>query len=251
MKRVRPFSILAGCTLLWASQALHAAPCTQAPSSFDDVAVNDIFCTDVQWLKNRGVTLGCTPATDYCPSEVVTRGSMALFMKRLAEAILPEPMMAMGGISDQTIGLPPPPPGSQFCLVTIPDSANVHPRAFSITGCPSRVRRQGRSPSPFVPRSAGGWESRRFTRSTSKRPPASSRTFPSCSCTSPIRDPVPGPTGWACTRSGPFTYRSRNASCSSRHGASPGCCPPSRPRPLLLGAASGARQGRGPYRRAR
>jgi len=134
MKRVRAFSILVGCTLLWASQALHAAPCTQAPSSFDDVAVNDIFCTDVQWLKNRGVTLGCTPATDYCPFDVVTRASMALFMKRLAEAILPEPMMVTGGISDQTIGLPPPPPGSQFCLVTIPDSPNVHPRAFSIRG---------------------------------------------------------------------------------------------------------------------
>jgi hypothetical protein len=126
------FPLLVGCALLWASQALHAAQCTQSPSSFDDVVVSDIFCTDVQWLRNRGVTLGCT-ATEFCPFDVVTRASMALFMKRLAEAIVPEPMFATGQISDQTIGLPPPPPAAQFCLITIPDSPNVYPRAFSIT----------------------------------------------------------------------------------------------------------------------
>ncbi len=93
--------------LLLASQALHAAQCTQGPSSFTDVATTDIFCTDVQWLKNRGVTLGCGTGTEYCPSNVVTRASMALFMKRLAEAILPEPMLVTQTISNRTITIFP------------------------------------------------------------------------------------------------------------------------------------------------
>ena len=130
MQPVRALSILVAGPLLLASQALHAAQCTQGPSSFTDVATTDIFCTDVQWLKNRGVTLGCGTGTEYCPSDVVTRASMALFMKRLAEAILPEPMLVTQTISNRTITIFPL--DNQFCQVSVPD--DDHPRAFSITG---------------------------------------------------------------------------------------------------------------------
>jgi hypothetical protein len=39
-------------------------------------------------MKSRGITTGCT-ATAYCPSDTVTRGSIALFMRRLGTALTP------------------------------------------------------------------------------------------------------------------------------------------------------------------
>ena len=130
MQPVRALSILIAGSLLWTSQALHAAQCTQGPSSFTDAATTDIFCTDVQWLKNRGVTLGCGTGTAYCPGDVVIRAQMALFMKRLAEAILPEPILVTQTISDRTVTIFPT--ANEFCLVNVPDAA--YPRAFTITG---------------------------------------------------------------------------------------------------------------------
>ena len=60
------------------------APC----GGFTDVTTGDSFCNASEWLKNRGITLGCT-ATQYCPTQNVTRAQMALFMQRLGDAIAP------------------------------------------------------------------------------------------------------------------------------------------------------------------
>jgi hypothetical protein len=130
MQPIRVWSILIAGLLLPASEPLHAAPCTAAPSSFDDVATADSFCTNVEWLKNRAVTLGCTPATSYCPGSPVTRAQMALFMNRLADAIVPEPTLITETISNRTVTVFPL--DNQFCIVNVP-TAN-YPRAFSITG---------------------------------------------------------------------------------------------------------------------
>jgi hypothetical protein len=61
-----------------------AAPC----AGFTDVDDGNAFCANVHWMKNRSITLGCTPTT-YCPDEVVSRLSMAAFMNRLADALAP------------------------------------------------------------------------------------------------------------------------------------------------------------------
>ena len=61
-----------------------AQPC----GPFVDVDQDDVFCSDVLWMRNHNVTLGCT-ATTYCPSENVTRAQMALFMRRLASSMIP------------------------------------------------------------------------------------------------------------------------------------------------------------------
>jgi hypothetical protein len=61
-----------------------AAPC----AGFTDVDTSSSFCGNVEWLKNRGVTLGCT-ATTYCPADAVTRLSMAAFLNRLGNALTP------------------------------------------------------------------------------------------------------------------------------------------------------------------
>jgi len=129
MQSVRALSILVAGALLWASPELHAAQCTQGPSVFTDVQATDVFCTDVEWLKNRGVTLGCT-GTEYCPNDFVTRAQMALFMRRLAEATVPEPIFVKESIGNRTVTVFPL--DNQFCLVNVPNAA--HPRAFTITG---------------------------------------------------------------------------------------------------------------------
>ena len=63
------------------------------PWVFDDVPSNHPFCTDITWMAQRGVTLGCA-AIDanhrlYCPADRVRRDQMAAFMHRLSDALFP------------------------------------------------------------------------------------------------------------------------------------------------------------------
>lgn len=55
----------------------QAAPC----AGFDDVDSANAFCPNVEWMKNRGITNGCS-ATQYCPDNPVTRLQMAAFLAR-------------------------------------------------------------------------------------------------------------------------------------------------------------------------
>ena len=82
--RVLMFSVVT----LFAATSAHASPCG-GPSAFPDVAQGDSFCSDVIWLRNANVTLGCGNGTNFCPGLPVTRGQMALFMQRLARATTP------------------------------------------------------------------------------------------------------------------------------------------------------------------
>ena len=54
---------------------MHAQFCTP----FTDVAASDPFCTHIQWIYSRGITLGCR-ATQYCPGQFVRRDQMAAFL---------------------------------------------------------------------------------------------------------------------------------------------------------------------------
>jgi hypothetical protein len=72
-----------------AALGFHAGPAPAAPCvGFADVDATPNYCAAVEWLKNRSVTLGCSAGL-YCPNDYVTRASMALFMKRLGEALTP------------------------------------------------------------------------------------------------------------------------------------------------------------------
>lgn len=55
-------------------------------SLFEDVADDNIFVHDINWMKANDVTRGCNPPanTMYCPGDNVTRQQMAAFMRRLA-----------------------------------------------------------------------------------------------------------------------------------------------------------------------
>lgn len=70
--------------LLGATAPALAAPC----AGFSDVSDGDAFCTYVDWIRNRGITQGCSPGL-YCPSSDVTRLQMAAFLNRLGDALAP------------------------------------------------------------------------------------------------------------------------------------------------------------------
>ncbi len=67
---------------------LGASVTTLASHQFSDVPTSAIYHEAVEWLFNRGITLGCSAGL-YCPDDFVTRAQMALFMQRLGTALTP------------------------------------------------------------------------------------------------------------------------------------------------------------------
>ena len=83
--RLARIALAAALSLIFS--ATHAAPC----AGFSDVQDTDSFCREIEWLKNRSITLGCPAATpSYCPGEAVNRATMALFLNRLGNALTPQ-----------------------------------------------------------------------------------------------------------------------------------------------------------------
>lgn len=73
--------------LIGAAFALFLVPVAAiAAAGFTDVADDNIFVADIQWMSDSGVTRGCNPPTNtrFCPTDNVTRQQMAAFMHRLA-----------------------------------------------------------------------------------------------------------------------------------------------------------------------
>ena len=96
----------AGCSvalLMGVAGGALGAPC----AGFSDVEDSSAFCANVEWLKNRQITLGCTSSTLYCPAAAVSRLSMAAFMNRLGTALTPVqlPVDVSPGAIDLDAGL--------------------------------------------------------------------------------------------------------------------------------------------------
>lgn len=82
-------NIAAACVAACAAALTFAGPADALPcAGFDDVDAASAFCPSVEWVRNRGVTTGCT-ASLYCPDNVVSRIAMAAFMQRLGAALTP------------------------------------------------------------------------------------------------------------------------------------------------------------------
>ena len=64
-----------------------------SPWVFDDVAASDPFCSNITWMAQKNITLGCSLIDVdhrlYCPDTFVNRKAMAAFMNRLGEALFP------------------------------------------------------------------------------------------------------------------------------------------------------------------
>ena len=103
--------------------AALAAPC----SGFIDVDDTSVFCPNVDWLKNRAITLGCTSTTQYCPTALVTRLAMAAFMNRLGTALTPA--ILYDDASGSALDLDNPPPTlcetAALAAATYPRTVNL------------------------------------------------------------------------------------------------------------------------------
>jgi hypothetical protein len=84
-------------TSIVAAPGAQAFPCTPGTNPFTDIPDGIFYCTNTLWLRNANVTLGCGSGNTYCPDEFVQRSQMALFMNRLAQALIPEVRIETGG----------------------------------------------------------------------------------------------------------------------------------------------------------
>jgi hypothetical protein len=67
-------------------------------SYFHDVGPGDLFCRHIHRIAALGITLGCDHTPDFCPSGLVTREQMALFIGRaIAPAATPPSAYSDGG----------------------------------------------------------------------------------------------------------------------------------------------------------
>lgn len=125
--RFRPLLLSSLLALASAPVTAAAAPC----AGFTDVVDTDYFCTAAEWIKNRGVTTGCS-ATEYCPLDNVTRAQMALFMHRLGKALTPVTLHKQFVVSGQ-MAIPGPMPGVLLCQ-TDDLPAGTFPRTAKLVG---------------------------------------------------------------------------------------------------------------------
>jgi len=117
------------------SAGVASAAICPGPSSFTDVAPTDIFCTDAQWLANRGVTTGCAPDL-YCPTDNVTRAQMALFMQRLGTALSPVSLRtsAVNQLVNPISSATQPPSSADVWCATEPVEVASYPRLVVVSG---------------------------------------------------------------------------------------------------------------------
>jgi hypothetical protein len=113
--------------VLVAALGLPFPALAQTCGDFTDVTPANFFCNNVEWIKNRGVTLGCTTTT-YCPDDVVLRSQMAAFMNRLGTALTPTIIRVTDGTFNGTYN-----PSAVGC-VSNPVAITGFPRQASLAG---------------------------------------------------------------------------------------------------------------------
>ena len=108
--------------------SMSAAAWAQSCAGFSDVASAEPMCSNVQWIRNRAVTTGCT-ASLYCPTAFVTRLEMAAFMNRLGTALTPQQLVAEGALTAPQLDLDTAPVAcsttSQYAVAGYPRRALV------------------------------------------------------------------------------------------------------------------------------
>ena len=107
-----------------AASVAVAAPCV----GFVDIDSTQVECPSVEWLKNRAITLGCSIANSYCPTDPVIRLSMAAFLNRLGRPL--SPVVLYHEATDAALDLDNPP--ATIC-VTPPVAITGYPRQADAT----------------------------------------------------------------------------------------------------------------------
>jgi hypothetical protein len=84
-------------------------PACVPPNLFSDVPETSPFCKFIEELVNRGVVTGCGPSL-YCPTNLVTRDTMAVFVLRTVDPALNPPACVAGSEMFQDV-----PASNGFC----------------------------------------------------------------------------------------------------------------------------------------
>ena len=121
MKLPKYVHALLALTALLGTDAAYADAC----AGFSDVDANSSFCKDVEWIKNRGITLGCASGL-YCPNDSVSRLQMAIFLTRLGTALSPQPYFAVGQFAETSTATQAIP-----CKVNLPYTGQ-YPQSASV-----------------------------------------------------------------------------------------------------------------------
>jgi hypothetical protein len=63
-------------------------PASVDPGRFTDTQ-SSVFVNSTAWLAASGITVGCNPPdnTRFCPDAPVTRGELAVFLKRILDRL--------------------------------------------------------------------------------------------------------------------------------------------------------------------
>jgi hypothetical protein len=128
--------------LLVISPSTRAAPCGGFVDVDSDNPALAPFCANVEWIRNRGITLGCA-ANLYCPNDSVTRVQMAAFMNRLGNALIHRLVIGSQTVGDLDLSSP-----AVICL-TNPESPASYERRAAMVGRVSATSNVA-GPSTFV-----------------------------------------------------------------------------------------------------
>jgi hypothetical protein len=121
LKRIVAWSLFVVAAMLSGQASAHNCV------GFTDLEGEDPFCPNVEWMKNRSITLGCT-ATTFCPDDYVSRVSLAAFMNRLGNALEPRFAHASQALVEASVNA-----GNRVC-VTTPVPIAGYPRVASPVG---------------------------------------------------------------------------------------------------------------------
>ena len=107
--------------------SMSAAAWAQSCAGFSDVSSTHPQCGNVDWIRNRSITLGCTSTSVFCPTDFVTRLQMAAFMNRIGTALTPQQLVAESALT-----------APQLDLDTAPVACSTTPQ-FVVAGYPRRA----------------------------------------------------------------------------------------------------------------
>lgn len=88
-KIIRTWLFIASCLSSGAALAVPCAGYTDVDTAVYGSGAGS-FCGAIEWVSNRGITIGCTTTTQYCPTQAVSRAQMAMFMQRMGNRLTPE-----------------------------------------------------------------------------------------------------------------------------------------------------------------
>lgn len=122
----RRFAFVLALSAVMIASATYVA---RGSHSFSDVPTGAFYHDAVEWIVNRAITAGCAVGL-YCPDASVTRGSMAVFLRKLGIALTPTILNGAGFTMVPTLAGCP----TTAYMPPFPQKAILHARVTTGSG---------------------------------------------------------------------------------------------------------------------